>query len=87
MVGAPHEEEARAAAEVAGRRCGAAEPARRAVHPDHAAAAPSSRTARPGSRRRGEVAPRGEGYKVTMTVASHEDAVALAERVAGSTVG
>jgi ParB family transcriptional regulator, chromosome partitioning protein len=72
------EDEARAAN-------GSAEPAPRArasaPHPDHAAAAAEIADAL--TRALGApvaVAPKGEGYKVTLEVASHEDAVALAER-------
>ncbi len=81
------EDEARAAAESAApiraRRRRAGE-----VHPDQAAAAAD--LADTLGRSLGapvRVAPRGEGYRVTLTIESHADAVALAERLAGQPVG
>jgi len=79
------EEEARAAAEAAApvkaRRVRRADP-----HPDQLAAA--SELADGLQRALGapvQVAPKGEGYRVTLTVDSHEDALALLGRVAAGT--
>jgi ParB family chromosome partitioning protein len=62
-----------------------ARPARRAageVHPDQqAAAAELTETLGSALGTDVRVVPRGEGYQVTLTLASHEDAVALADRV------
>jgi ParB family chromosome partitioning protein len=59
--------------------------ARSAPHPDQAAAAAD--LAETLTRALGApvaVSPRGEGYQVTLTVSSHDDALALAERVAAA---
>ncbi|MEA2293265.1 MAG: ParB family transcriptional regulator, chromosome partitioning protein [Solirubrobacteraceae bacterium] len=79
------EEEARAAADsgdVVRARRG---PGARAAHPDHlAAAAELEDTLGRALGAPVRVAPKGAGYRVTLTVESHEDAVALAERMAAS---
>jgi ParB family chromosome partitioning protein len=76
------EEQARAAAEAAAPVKARRGPAPPAPHPDHAAAA--SELADVLARALGapvQVAPKGDGYRVTLTVGTHEDAVALLERM------
>lgn len=81
------EDEARAAAEAAGpirvrRGRGAA------AHPDQLAAAADLADALAAALGAPvQVAPKGEGYRVTLTVPSHADAVALAARVTGAPAG
>ncbi len=81
------EDEARAASEAAAPVKARRGPARPAAHPDHVAAA--SELADVLGRALGapvRVAPKGEGYRVTLTVDTHDDAVALLERMgAGAT--
>jgi ParB family transcriptional regulator, chromosome partitioning protein len=79
------EEEARAAAEAAAPVKARRVTGGRGAHPDQVAAAAELEDAL--GRALGaavRVAPRGAGYRVTLTVESHEDAVALAERVGAS---
>jgi len=80
------EEEARAAAEAAAPVKASRGPGGREAHPDQVAAA--AELADVLGRAFGapvQVAPKGAGYRVTLVVESHEDAVALAERM-GTTV-
>jgi ParB family chromosome partitioning protein len=79
------EEEARAAAETGDVVRARRGPAKPAPHPDQAAAAAELEDVL--GRALGapvRVAPKGAGYRVTLTVESHEDAVALAERMGAS---
>jgi ParB family chromosome partitioning protein len=76
------EDEARAAAEAAAPVKARRGPLRTGAHPDQVAAA--SELADVLGRALGapvQVAPKGEGYRVTLTVGTHEDAVALVERM------